>query len=71
MTEQQQWNRYVNAMDNCIELGYDILPIFSQGSSNVKAIRVRSKNSSKETYIPLKPKKYTTLEPLTLIKENL
>lgn len=72
ITGQQRWNRYVDALNYCISLGYDIFPIMSKRSDNVRSIRVRENgNPLKETTITLKPKKYTAGEMYRLIKERL
>ena len=70
MTEQQQWNRYVDAINYCIRLGYNILPIMSNKSSNVRHLFVKNEQG-KETIITLKRKKYKCSELYNLIKERL
>lgn len=71
ISEQQQWNRYVNAINFCIRQGYYILPIMSRNSGNCRAIRVRTDDGLEETTIPLEPRKYKSEELLNLIREKL
>jgi len=70
MTEQQQWNRYVYAINYCIGFGYHILPVFSKRSSNVKYIKVKNERNE-ECVIYLQPRKYKPTELFDLIYERI
>ncbi len=70
ISEQQQWNRYVSAINYCIGFGYYILPVFSNRSQNVKYIKVRNERNE-ECVIYLKPKKYKPMELLNLIYQKI
>lgn len=70
ITKQQQWNRYVDAINYCISYGYRILPVFSNRSDNVKYIKVKN-DRNQECIIYLKPKKYKPKELLALIYEKI
>lgn len=70
ITKQQQWNRYVFAINYCIGLGYYILPIFSNKSDNVKYIKVRNERNE-ECTVYLQPRKYKPEELFNLIYEKI
>ena len=69
MTEQQRWNRYVDAINFCIECGYAIICEFTK-NGNVKRLYAKDNNTNKECVLTLKPKKYKKMELLNLIRYN-
>lgn len=67
LTEQDRWNRYVNAINYCISCGYYIDCEFTN-TGNVKYIKVKQcEKPYKECIIYLQPKKYKKNELLGLI----
>ena len=71
LTEQDRWNRYVDAINYCITFGFYI-DIESTSTGNVKYIKAKQCESPhKECIIYLKPKKYKKGELLNLIINKL
>ena len=67
LTEQDRWNRYVEAINYCMCFGYYI-DFESTSTGNVKYIKVKQCESPhKECIIYLKPRKYKKVELLSLI----
>ena len=72
ITKQQRWNRYVKAINFCIEFGYFILIEKESQSGNVKSIRVSHIDKDRpEVIIHLKPKRYRPMELLDIIQKHL
>ena len=69
MTEQQRWNRYVDAINFCIECGYAIMCEFTK-NGNVKRLYAKDVETNKECVLTLKPRKYKKMELLNLIRYN-
>ena len=70
ITKQQQWNRYVHAINYCIDQGYFILPFFSKRSDNVKYLKVRNEKDE-EIIVYLQPRKYKPTELFEIIFQKL
>lgn len=71
LTEQQRWNRYVDAINYCIQFGYWIEPV-SSSTGNVKYIKVTLVDAPhKQAIIKLKPKKYKKDELLNIIYNHV
>lgn len=76
VTTQQRWNRYVHAINYCLKFGYYINIIDSKANDakwngNIRAIRVRQSDFSRDCIIPLKPRKYGKQELLCMIIDKI
>ena len=72
ITEQQRWNRYVKAINFCIEFGYCIIIEKESKSGNVQSIKVsRIDKDQPKVIIRLKPKRYRPMELLDIIQKHL
>lgn len=71
ITTQQRWNRYVDALNSCIRLGYYIACTDTKTPCNVKYIEVYNPSNKREATIRLKPKKYKFWEMYELIRNRV